>query len=135
MRYHPIFVTKQSFCCLWSEIIPMRIYLDTGVHSLLKNSNMLMRYTHALKTWEKADSYRSSFGHGVLGVHKPSIGLNLSKWSIWLGQGSVTLFQPPLGQKIAQHKRDFSHYKIFLEMEKEGLVGKFCIILPSHNCD
>ena len=30
---------------------------------------------------------------------------------------------------------DFSYYEIFLEMEKEGLGGKFCIILPSHNCD
>ena len=32
----------------------MRIYLDPGVHSLLKNHNMLMSYTHALKTWKLA---------------------------------------------------------------------------------
>ena len=32
----------------------MRIYLDPGVHSLLKNHNMLMSYTHAFKTWNLA---------------------------------------------------------------------------------
>ena len=32
----------------------MKIYLDPGVHSLLKNHNMLMSYTHAFKTWNLA---------------------------------------------------------------------------------
>ena len=36
---------------------------------------------------------------------------------------------------MAQGDEEFLFYKIFLEMEKEGLVGKFCIILNSHNFD
>ena len=46
------------------------------------------------------------------------------------------MFQLPLEQKIAQPLTgDFSHYEIVLEMEKEGLAGKFYIILPSQNWD
>ena len=46
------------------------------------------------------------------------------------------MFQLPLEQKIAQSlPGDFSLYEIFLEMEREGLVGKFYIIEPLQNWD
>ena len=57
------------------------------------------------------------------------------RWTMWLGPGSVILLLPPCEQKRAQPFVDFSFYEIFLEMEKEGLVGKFWINLPSHNYD
>ena len=46
------------------------------------------------------------------------------------------MFQLPLDHRIAQPLgRDFSHYEKIMEMDKEGLFGKFYIIQPSQNWD